>query len=79
MPEGSPPELGPHPQMEVGGTEDTFVVYQGHVDRPLDQPAVWRCTSPTALRSPDVPAVDQFREAIYEAEKLQKSNPPSKH
>lgn len=75
IPQTDSPGMGPHPQMEVGGTEDTFIVYRGHVDRPLDEPALWRCTSPSALHSPDVPAVDKFRKAIEEAEKQQKKNP----
>jgi hypothetical protein len=68
-----PPE--PHPQVEAGPPEDMMVVYNGHADRPLEQPAVWRYTAAGALDSPDVPAVAKLRKAIEEAEKQQKSKP----
>jgi hypothetical protein len=61
--------------VEVGAAEDMMVVYQGHVDRPLEQPAVWRYMASGALHSPDVPAVEKFRKAIKEAEKQLKSKP----
>jgi hypothetical protein len=73
--QSGPSDVGPHPQVEVGAAEDMMVVYQGHVDRPLDQPAVWRYMASGALHSPDVPAVEKFRKAIVEAEKQLKSNP----
>jgi hypothetical protein len=64
----------PHPQMEVGSTEDSFAVYRGDPNRvrsgsPLDSPPVWRYTAKNALASPGVPAVDQFRRVIAESEK----------
>jgi hypothetical protein len=68
-------DTGPHPQVEVGAAEDMFVVYQGHVDRPLDQPAAWRYLAEDALHSPDVPAVAKLRKVIDEAEKQQKRKP----
>lgn len=71
--QSGPPDTGPHPQVEVGAAEDMMVVYQGHVDQPLEQPAVWRYTPPGALQSPDVPAVEKRRMAIAEAEKQQKN------
>jgi len=64
------------PQTEVGFSEDTFVVYQGHSSGPVDQqPPVWRYTRKDALHSPNVPAVAEFRKLIEEAEKQQKSKP----
>ena len=64
------------PQTEVGFSEDTFVVYEGHSSGPVDQqPPVWRYTSKDALHSPNVPAVAEFRKLIEEAEKQQKSKP----
>jgi hypothetical protein len=60
---------GAHPQTEVGPTQDMFVVYRGQRDNPLDSPPVWRYGAKDALRSPGVPAVDEFRKAIIEAEK----------
>lgn len=73
--QGPPLEASnPHPQMEVGGTEDMFVVYRGDPNHtteqnPLDSPPVWRYTAKDALASPGVPAVDQFRKVIAESEK----------
>jgi len=71
-----PPPFGqsdPHPQMEVGDTEDSFAVYRcnrGHdTTNPLNAPAVWRYSAKNALQAPGVPAVDAFRSAILEAEK----------
>jgi len=52
-----------------------FVVYEGHVDGPLDGPPAWRYMTKDALRSPNVPAVEEFRKAIEESEKQQKSKP----
>lgn len=68
----------PHPQMEVTDPDDTFAVYRGNPaynqdpaeKRPLDFPPVWRYTAKNALQGPSVPAVDQFRKAIAESEKL---------
>jgi hypothetical protein len=65
----------PYPQAEVGSTQDMFVVYRGRHDNPLDSPPVWRYTAKDALRSPSVPAVDEFRKTIIEAEKQQGNKP----
>lgn len=65
----------PAPQLEVGSAEDTFTVYRGRRDGPLDAPSVWRYSAPDGLSSPGVPAVDAFRKLIAEAEKQQGSNP----
>jgi hypothetical protein len=81
---GNPPQAGdptnaepqsPSPQVEVGQAEDTFGVFRGKRDNPLDYPAVWRYSAKDALRSPSVPVVDQFRKLIAEAEKQQASKP----
>jgi hypothetical protein len=81
---GTPPPLnsptgtqqqGPHPQVEAGNPDDTFLVYRGNREDPLDSPPVWRYMSRDALRSPGVPAVEAFRKAIVEAEKAQANNP----
>jgi hypothetical protein len=61
----------PAPQIEAGMTDDMFVVYQGGAGNPLDGPAAWRYVNKDALKSPNVPAVDEFRKAIEEAEKQQ--------
>jgi hypothetical protein len=72
----------PQPQVEAGQTQDTFVVYRDDLKdvpiadwSPLDAPAVWRYTAKNALESPSVPAVEAFRKAIAESEKLLASNP----
>jgi hypothetical protein len=56
-----------------------FVVYLGSQPldsiRPLSGPAVWRYIKKNALRSPDVPAVDEFRKLIEKALKQQNGKP----
>jgi hypothetical protein len=69
------PQQGPHPQVEMGQSDDMFAVYRGKRENPLDSPPVWRYSAHDALRSPGVPAVDAFRKAILEAEKQQAVNP----
>jgi hypothetical protein len=63
----------PHPQIEVGQSQDTFVVYRSSKDdpdsAPLDATAVWRHTARDALKSPNVPAVEAFRKLIDESVK----------
>jgi hypothetical protein len=82
--QGQPPPLsdpsvgsqnGPHISNEVGASEDTFEVYRGGGQYPLDAPPVWRYIAKDCLREPGVPAVEEFRKAIAEAEKPQ---PPKK-
>jgi hypothetical protein len=68
----------PHPQVEVGSSQDMFVVYRGNVDlnsSPLDAPAVWRYTERGALASPSVPAVEAFRKLVAESEKQLAAHP----
>ena len=68
---GDPPD--PQPQVEVGQSQDTFVVYRGSKDdpywTPLEAPPVWRYTAKDALESPGVPAVEVFRKLIADSEK----------
>ncbi len=70
-----PDPRGPQPQLEVGSTEDMFVVYRGSQEYPLESPAIWRYNAKNALESPDVPAVSEFQKAIAEAEKQQAGKP----
>jgi hypothetical protein len=75
-PSNSPwPSQGPHPQEEIGSSQDMFVIYRGGHDNPLDSPPVWRYSAKDALRSPDVPAVEEFQKLITEAEKQQAAKP----
>ena len=70
---------GPHPQVEAGESQDMFVVYRGNKENPsgspLDAPAVWRYSATDALASPEVPAVDVFRDVISKSEKALNKTP----
>lgn len=76
---GHPPDLtqggtrdsGPKVGAEAGPSEDTFELYRGRTEYPLDSSPVWRYTAKDSLNSPAVPAVDEFRKAIAAAEKAQ--------
>jgi len=87
---GGPPDLtqggsrtgdaGPRMGAEVGPSEDTFEVYRGGTEYPLDSALVWRYMAKDSLRSPAVPAVEEFRKAIdaslkAQAAKQQKKSP----
>jgi len=67
----SPPNSKPSVGTDVGPAEDTFEVYRGGAEFPLDSPPVWRYISKDALGTPSVQAFDQFRKAIEEAEKAE--------
>lgn len=69
--QASPPQVG----TEIGPSDDTFEVYRGRVEYPLDSVPVWRYSGQGALLSPIVPAVARFREAIEKAEKIAKHKP----
>jgi len=58
-----------HLGMEAGTAEDTFQVFQGGVQYPLDNAPVWQLTAKDGLKPPTVPAVEQFRKAVEESEK----------
>jgi hypothetical protein len=75
---GDPPgsqSQDPSPGVEVGQAEDTFAVYLGKSDSALDSAPTWRYSAKDALRSPSVPAVEEFRKAIAEAEKERAAHP----
>ena len=69
------PSPEPTPQMDIGQTEDSFLVYEGGGDRPLDRAPVWRYIAKDGLLSPAVPAVDAFRKAVADAEKAAAKTP----
>jgi hypothetical protein len=71
-----PPQNSPRISNEVGASEDTFEVYNGHVQDPLDSSPVWRYIAKNCLREPGVTAVEQFRKAIAQAEKPQTPKQP---
>jgi hypothetical protein len=69
------PDPGVTPQMEIGQSEDSFLVYEGGGDRPLDRAPVWRYVAKDGLLTPAVPAVDAFRKAVADAEKAAAKTP----
>jgi len=60
---------------EIGSVDDSFAVYDGKIDRPLDGVPAWKLIAKDCLHSHDVPAVDEFRRAIVEAEKAAGKKP----
>jgi hypothetical protein len=78
-PQTDPQDTRPTQQTEIGRpTQDTFSVYAGGAGTTTnlsERPAVWRYEAKEALHSPNVPAVDEFRKALEDAEKQQKSKP----
>jgi hypothetical protein len=66
---------GPHISNEVGPSEDTFEVYRGGGQYPLDSPPVWRYIAKDCLRAPQVSSVEEFRKALVEAEKRLQKKP----
>lgn len=64
-------QQGPRISNEVGPSEDMFSVYRGNsAAGALDSPPVWRYMKKDCLRpTPQVPAVEEFRKALAEAEK----------
>jgi hypothetical protein len=69
------PSPEPTPQMDIGQTEDSFLVYEGGGDRPLDRAPAWRYIANDGLMPHSVPAVDAFRKAVAEAEKAAAKTP----
>jgi hypothetical protein len=81
---GAPTQTEPQDTRATQQTEvsrpaqDTFVVYSGGTEtagNTADRPAAWRYEAKDALHSPNVPAVEEFRKAIEDTEKQQKSKP----
>jgi hypothetical protein len=73
---GFPDASSARPQMEVGAVDDSFVVYAGDSKDPMDGPAGWRYTAKDGLRSHNVPAVEEFRKAVAEADKVAAAKNP---
>ena len=72
---GGPTDQGPRIDNEIGPSDDTFEVYRGGVEFPLDSAPVWRYMGKNALDGPQVPAVEQFRKALTESEKQHQQKP----
>jgi len=79
QPPGTPDstQSTPGPQVEMAPREDVFAVYEGHGST-LERSPVRRYANKDPLRSPSVPAVDEFRKAIEEAEKQQQQQQKQK-
>jgi hypothetical protein len=80
MGSGQQPGLGsgqqpPSPQTEIGQA-DSFVVYKGGDERPLDTPPAWRYVQADGLSPHSVPAVAAFRKAVENAEKAAAAKKP---
>lgn len=67
------------PQAEIGRVNDSFLVYEGNTPDPTDGVPAWRYDRKNALHSHDVPAVDEFRKALTEAEKQAAAQQNAKH
>ena len=77
-PQGATPSPGsapppqsqvPQPQLEIGGADDSFTVYEGKVAKPLNGAPGWKYVAPDGLHSHNVPAVDAFKKAVAAGEK----------
>jgi hypothetical protein len=67
---GGPQDTGPRLGTEVGPSIDTLELYRGGVEYPLDSSPLWRYMAKDSLRPPAMPAVEQFRKAIEDAERI---------
>jgi hypothetical protein len=68
-------QTSPSPRTEVGQTDDSFVVYKGGDEKPLDTPPAWRYAGTDGLSPRSVPAVAAFKKAVENAEKAAAKNP----
>ncbi|HEY1464641.1 MAG TPA: hypothetical protein VGF44_14585 [Terriglobales bacterium] len=59
----------PRVSTDIGSKDDSFAVYFGNRQYPLDTPPIWRYMAKDALNAPNVTAVEEFRKTIEEAEK----------
>jgi hypothetical protein len=66
---------GPRLSNEIGSAEDSFEVYQGKVQYPLDAAPRWRYMAKDPLDAPQVRAVEEFHKAVTESEKAKKQKP----
>jgi hypothetical protein len=77
MPGGPGTGPGPQsPQTEIGQADDSFVVYKGGDEKPLDAPPAWRYVAMDGLSPHSVPAVAAFRKAVENAEKAAAEKKP---
>lgn len=76
QPGQSPLPQGAHPEVEVGGADDSFAVFDGKVAKPLNSPPGWRYVAEDGLRPHSVPAVDEFKKAVAAADKAAAAKKP---
>jgi hypothetical protein len=63
------PNDGVHPGVQAGPADDTFQVFRGGVQYPLDNAPAWQLVAKDGLKPPSVAAVEQFHKAVEESEK----------
>jgi hypothetical protein len=68
-------QTSPSPRTEIGQADDSFVVYKGGDEKPLDTPPAWRYVAIDGLSPHSVPAVAAFKKAVENAEKAAAKNP----
>ena len=75
--QAGPIDQRPQPQAEIGNatSEDSFLVYRGRTENPLDSSPVWRYAEKNCLKPHTVPAVDVFRKAVNDAEQAAAKQP----
>ena len=60
----------------IGQADDSFVVYKGGDEKPLETPPAWRYVAMDGLSPHSVPAVAVFRKAVENAEKAAAAKKP---
>ncbi len=84
--QGRPPDLsqplpgdmgnrGPQLGTQVFSSDDTFEVYRGRMEYPLDASPVWRYIAKDSLNAPQDKAVEEFRKAVEESQKQSQHKP----
>ena len=68
-PQNQPQSQIPHPEMEIGGAEDSFLVFDGKAPKPLDGAPGWRYMAQDGLHPHNVPAVEEFKKAVAAGDK----------
>jgi hypothetical protein len=66
---------GPRISNQMGSPDDSFEVYMGGGDYPLDASPLWRYVAKNALNGPQVPAVEQFKKVLEESQKQSQQKP----
>jgi len=74
--QSGPQNTGPHISNEIGPAEDSFAVYRGGIEYPLDSPPVWRYIAKDCLKPPKMAAVEEFRKTLAAADKLRAQKQP---